>query len=558
MKLHPWLFFCWVLAWPGPGGWLRGADAVAAPGDPAASVIILANSADEDSLDIARHYAARRGVPMTNIISLRLSTAETISRGEFETTLYQPLQDELVRRKWMDAMELTTARPTPSDPGGIRGKYLILRHHISYLVVCRGVPLRVEPDASRPPDSKIVQPKAALGNNGAAVDSELAMLPQSGWPLSGSVPNPLFHNDYPLALHETQVVKVGRLDGPTAEAARGLVDLALTAETTGLIGRGYVDLGGPFAEGDKWLAAAAKELDTLGFDADVDREPATLAPEARFDAPVLYFGWYASAINGPFARAGFRFPPGAVALHIYSYSASTLHGAGDTWVPGLVARGVTGTLGNVTEPYLQFTHQPQLVLHALARGDTLGDAAAYAIPGYSWMGILIGDPLYRPFKVPWADQWRDRAKLPPDQQPYVVLRQMHLQEAAGHQAEALAIGQETQAAGFTAPVALTLAELQRTAGDKEAAKLTLLPFLSPEKNSRPVEPALVVAAARQLEALGEPKLALELWRQVLARNPPAAWLKPAIAVARAAKDNAQVARWEEALTALTAPAVSPK
>ena len=81
----------------------------------------------------------------------------------------------------------------------------------------------------------------------------------------------------------------------------------------GLIGRYYVDLKGPHVDGDEWLAAAARQLDALGFDGDVEETSATLAATARSDAPVFYFGWYAGQVDGPFAAPGFAFAPGAVA-----------------------------------------------------------------------------------------------------------------------------------------------------------------------------------------------------------------------------------------------------
>ena len=101
---------------------------------------------------------------------------------------------------------------------------------------------------------------------------------------------------------------------------------------------------------------------------------------ARFDSPVFYFGWYAENLNGPFAREGFAFPPGAVAMHIYSYSAQSLRSAATGWCGPFVARGVTATVGNVFEPLLGFTHRPDLLVRALSLGKN------------------FGDPLYRPFK----------------------------------------------------------------------------------------------------------------------------------------------------------------
>src|SRR5580698_5259789 len=71
---------------------------------PAAGVIILANSADPDSLRLAAHYAAARGVPVENLVALPMPPGETISWTEFVGAIWQPLQDELVRRGWIDAI----------------------------------------------------------------------------------------------------------------------------------------------------------------------------------------------------------------------------------------------------------------------------------------------------------------------------------------------------------------------------------------------------------------------------------------------------------------------
>lgn len=90
----------------------------------------------------------------------------------------------------------------------------------------------------------------------------------------------------------------------------------------------------------------------MGYDTSVDRAPATMPVTARIDAPVMYFGWYGGNLEGPFTLPGFRFPPGAIALHIHSYSATTVRSASSGWVGPFVARGVTAAMGNVYEPYL--------------------------------------------------------------------------------------------------------------------------------------------------------------------------------------------------------------
>jgi uncharacterized protein (TIGR03790 family) len=524
------------------GGFAR--PGLCADESPAASVIILANSADPDSLRLAAHYAAARHVPVENLVALPMPPDETIPWTEFVGEIWQPLQDALVLRGWIDAIS------TPSVDTIGRKKYVIAGHHIAYLVVCRGVPLRIADDPSLLSTNALSadQLQSQFRTNQGAVDSELSLLARSGYNINGWVPNPLFHNEHPTPFDLSDIVKVGRLDGPTLLDAERLVDNALIAERTGLLGRSYVDLGGPAPEGDQWLGAAATQLAVLGFDGDVDRAPATMPVTARFDAPVLYFGWYAGDLNGPFILPHFEFPPGAIALHIHSFSAHTLRSPTEGWCGPLVAHGVTAAMGNVFEPYLQFTHRPDLLLHALARGWTLGEAAYYALPVLSWQGVLIGDPLYRPFRVNFSEQWENREDLPPSLVPYAVLREMHLLDAEKKSADALDIAHASMDESPSLVIGLALAQRLAAAGDAAGAAREVA-FARFIKTLRPQEWALAVEAARLLVAGGQAQWAEEVFKNLLSSDglPPAAragWLPAAEDAALAAHDSAQAAQWE--------------
>jgi uncharacterized protein (TIGR03790 family) len=382
----------------------------------AARVIILANSRQPESVQLAQFYAANRGVPKANVIALPLPETEIITWREFIDQVYRPLQDELCHRGWIDG----TASSLRDRLG--RSRYAMTGHHISYLVVCRGVPLGIANDVTLLDENIGRRVGRMLYKDEASVDSELSLLAQSGYEITGTIPNPFFGKEQVSALDAGTVVKVSRLDGPSFEIARQLVTSALEAERTGLLGRYYVDLQGPHPDGDKWLAATLRELGELNFDGDVERTASTFDQAARFDAPVLYFGWYANNLNGPFAVPGFKFPPGAIALHIHSFSARTLHSDSQAWCGPFLARGVTATVGNVFEPYLQLTHRPDLLLYALGKGKNFGDAAYFALPVLSWQAVAIGDPLYRPFKVSLEQQGRQLDQLPSALTPYVLIR----------------------------------------------------------------------------------------------------------------------------------------
>ncbi|MCX6941966.1 MAG: TIGR03790 family protein [Verrucomicrobia bacterium] len=530
-------------------------SAKAAEENLAARVVLLANSEDPDSVRVARHYAEVRGVPLENIVALKLPLAESITWREFIVTLWEPLLDELLRAKWVDAIPMAL-----TDPVG-RRKLAVHGHRIGALVTCRGVPLKIEHDPALDWGTPFTQ-RAEFRTNAGAVDSELSLLAQPNYPIAALVPNPLFQNENPDALERLQIVRVSRLDGPSVEDALGLVDRAVAAERTGLLGRAYVDMGGIHAAGDRWLEALTSQLERLGWAPAVDRDPATLAATARCDAPVLYFGWYASNLNGPFALPGFRFPPGAIAFHIHSFSAGTLRSTTAGWTGPLVARGVTATVGNVFEPYLEQTHRPDLFFRALARGATLVDAAYFSLPAFSWQALLIGDPLYRPFAVSLETQLQTLATVPPLLTSYAVLRRVNAWVASGRRDKALALARTTQRNVPSLALGLALSRLLTEAGDDDSAAHAL-GFVSLLKAIPTDEWALAREAALQLERLGRPVRAVELWRSLLAteslpRELRVAWLPEAKRAANAAVDLAQAISWERALADLAGPSADKK
>jgi len=531
---------------------LAGGATLGATEPMAARVVLLANRDDPDSVPIAQHYAEARGVPAANILAFGMPLTETISWSQFIATVWQPLQDELVRRHWISA-----AATGLTDEVG-RRKYVISGHHIAALVVCRGVPLRIENDpvlyaaTPRPTD------RSEFRTNAGSVDSELSLLAKSGgYPIDAWVANPLFGRDQPSERERSQVVEVARLDGPTAADARSLVDRALLAERSGLIGRAYVVMDGTYADGNRWLERTAAQIQALSFDTVIDRKSGSPPIATRSDAPALYFGWHDSNLDGAFALPGFRFPPGAIALHIHSYSASTLRSTTAGWCGPMVARGVTATVGNVFEPYLQLTHRPDLLFRALARGDTLADAAYYALPALSWQSVLIGDPLYRPFSVALRDQLKNLDDLPTDLASYPVLRLMHLLDAANRPDEAVSVARAAlrERPGLFA-LRVGLAQRLLRAGKLAEAAAALAPAAKTRAFAAD-QWALARDGAQLLVASGDPKNAVEIYRHLfgvkaLPTELRAQWLVEARGVAVSANDLKQADAWQKDLDDLKA------
>ena len=111
----------------------------------------------------------------------------------------------------------------------------------------------------------------------------------------------------------------------------------------------------------------------------------------------LYCGWYSLA---QYVDA-FTWQEGAVAYHIASAECITLKRDGSqVWCKRLLEEGVAATIGPVAEPYVQGFPLPQLFFGLLLDGDfTLVEAYSLSLPFISWKMVLIGDPLYQPFRA---------------------------------------------------------------------------------------------------------------------------------------------------------------
>ena len=116
------------------------------------------------------------------------------------------------------------------------------------------------------------------------------------------------------------------------------------------------------------------------------------------DHVAVYLGWYSASVQGPMARDDFQFVPGAIAVHIHSFSGATLRDPHANWCAPLLAHGAAATLGNVYEPYLDLTPHLDVFIDRLRNGFNFAESAYAAEPVLSWMTTFVGDPLYRPFQ----------------------------------------------------------------------------------------------------------------------------------------------------------------
>jgi uncharacterized protein (TIGR03790 family) len=350
-----------------------------------ANVLVVANEALPASVEIAEYYVQRRQVPAEQLLKIRTSVADQVSRQEFDRTIHHPIHGWLARAGAQD--------------------------RILYIVLTKGVPLRI------------------AGQGGgrtttiASVDSELTLLYRrmTGQAVSpnGNVPNPYFLADgQPAAARRFSHVAhdiflVTRLDGFSTADVKALIDRGMAPSTAGRV---VLDQrAGLTDKPNEWLAAAAKKLEAQGQGERVVLEQTSRLVEGQKDV-LGYYSWGSNDPSFTSRAPAVGFAPGALAALFVSTDARTFTEPPAEWKPGpweskqsyhagspqsltgdLVRAGVTGVAGYVNEPYLDTSIRPDILFPAYFAGFNLAEAFYLALPALSWQSVIIGDPLCAPF-----------------------------------------------------------------------------------------------------------------------------------------------------------------
>ena len=363
----------------------------------AEKMVIVVNRNDPDSLSIGQHYAGQRGIPESRIVHLTAPIKETISIAEYANTVANPLLNALLENEWVKGVKAGS-----KDVYG-RERLSVSIHSIPFVVLIKGVPLRISNDPMLIEQISTNLPTQFRVNNGS-VDGEIALLlapPRTS--MTALVPNPYFEKSSISQTDANRLLRVTRLDGPTKASVMNLIDRTLIAEEIGLMGRAYIDTGGPHAKGDEWIRSAGAIAEGAFFDIDYETSKRAMDYRDRLDAPAIYMGWYRPHAQAQWRSPRWPVPPGAIGFHLHSFSGTSVRST-QTWLGAFIAQGYCATVGNVYEPYLEHTHRPQVLLAHLISGGSFGEAVALSTPSLSWQSVAIGDPLYRPFKVSLAEQ----------------------------------------------------------------------------------------------------------------------------------------------------------
>ncbi len=402
-------------------------------------IFLLVNKNLPASKEVAEHYCKQRRVPTENVIVLDVPITEDISRKDYNTKIVGPIREALKEKK-EQARVLLSIHGMPLRVGGsepnqeereqlkkldaqIKDKQAAnkaLQDATTALEKTReGVNaleirafLRAQKDLVARQQAELTGLNRRRGHlahaeSQACVDSELMLLWWDNYELRRWVVNPLYWQVPKEAREKAQrVVLTCRLDGPTPAIAKRLVDDAIATEKKGLEGKVYVD-----ARGIRYDPKSDPGFGYGGYDESMREMAMLLEKEAKLPVVLddknelfkpnacgecaLYCGWY--------SHANFidccRFVPGAVAWHLASSEAVSLRRPDvKYWCKNLLEKGACATLGPVAEPYTIGFPKPAEFFGTLATGKyTLVESYGRTVMLISWMGCLVGDPLYNPF-----------------------------------------------------------------------------------------------------------------------------------------------------------------
>lgn len=325
-------------------------------------VLVVMNKTSEASLEIGRYYVKQRGIPGGNVVLITAPEKEQITLEEFRGQV-EPL---------------------------IRNKLKALPK-IDYIVLTKGVPLRIQNGAGFSVDSMIASIEEPLPD--ADLIEPAKVMPKTK--------NPYYGKSEAFSAAKFGFYAVTRLDGYTVADAKALVDRSLAAKKSDgpfFLDAMVVAKEGGYFEMNESLRSAAPVLKSKKLTVELEETPAFVDPGKALAG---YATWGSN--DGKFDLSLYKkikFLPGALAETFVSTSGRTFMPTtgGQSLVADLIAQGVTGVKGYVSEPYTLALARPHILFDRYTSGFNLAESFYAASPLLKWKDVVIGDPLCRPYR----------------------------------------------------------------------------------------------------------------------------------------------------------------
>ncbi|MCB1195924.1 TIGR03790 family protein [bacterium] len=351
-------------------------------------VLIVYDNDNAVSRSIAEYYRTQRGIDSDQMLGLTNLTTydfgERMVHSDYLVQVEQPVVNKV--------NQLDTA-----------GK------DIQSIVLMHGMPWKVN-------DQVAFNPSSSPTSRWASLDSELTVagLTSGSTPLSGT-PGQLLNpysvfgfNGVNFTIKSTlpgsfdrssyaDMFLVTRIQGPTAQSARDLIDRAIEAEHNGVLAKEFVSVLDKNPAISDAVTNGAIELahDFLvaeGFNAVLETTSNLYAnpPSGAQEDTFFYWGWRDGFPQDYPGHDVYNFMPGSVGVHVTSESTYVL--AGD-WLRNLILDGVTATQFGIQEPFSLGFSDPFFFLLYYLNGYSFAEAITASNRFLSWQIVNIGDPL---------------------------------------------------------------------------------------------------------------------------------------------------------------------
>jgi uncharacterized protein (TIGR03790 family) len=382
--------------------WAHAGNAVRRTPD---QVLLVVNTNSPISMAIAADYAQKRHI--THVLSIQCQDSavstknETIPLGTYTNLIEEPIRE-----------------------------YLALHTNIDFIVLTKGVPIRITRSPMGSCDEHSHEPVEIRGH--PSVDSTLAALDYASLPgtlkidITGSgavgcaYSNRFWNASVPFSHAQFGGYLVTRLDGYTEADAEALVAEALTAEQGLTNGSVLFDVQPIFGLGDKgtqpapitgttilrespWneynadMRGAHDLLVNRGITNELDLSETFVGGRSNL---LGYFSWGSN--DARYSAAAYQslfFAPGSLSDTAVSTCARTFlpTKGGQSLLVDLLAHGLTCGKGYVDEPLLQANASPTIVMERYTSGYTMAESFYAASHFVGWEDVIIGDPLCCPY-----------------------------------------------------------------------------------------------------------------------------------------------------------------
>lgn len=383
-------------------------------------VLVLANKNASESIGLARFYMEQRRIPKENLLILWITDRETCTREGYLKKVVKPVQRYLDKEHGKKIRCIVTMygiplKIAPPEPEGqealVLDRFEKKKRHLTALLG-EG---KKSPEETAYLSARLKKLNQELSSfkqkndKWASFDSELSLVTKDDYPLEFWLGNPFYplFKDQTMPLEKKDITMVCRLDGPDAQTVKRVILDSIHAEEEGLSGKAYFDARWPdtgndkplsgYALNDRLIHLAAGVVEASGLTRGVVKDDTgRLFQPGECPDTALYCGWYSLA---NYVDA-FTWNRGAVGFHVASSECTTLKsGTSNVWCKRMLEKGIAATVGPVGEPYVQSFPNPEIFFRLLCDGYlTLVECYYVSLPYVSWKMVLVGDPLYRPYR----------------------------------------------------------------------------------------------------------------------------------------------------------------